>query len=123
MDWKSAFQKGEELVLVSCSKDAIPHANIVISLGFVDGFLLVADAQMHTTMENLMATRRVCVLSRMPKAYYRIKGSVEITSKGRYFDICSNADKNFPAKHAVLISITEVIDLDSGKSLTDNHDP
>ena len=44
MAWKDLFKKGQELVLATSSNDGFPNANIVISLGFIDDRLLVADA-------------------------------------------------------------------------------
>ena len=62
MGWEDSFKKGEELVLATVTADNKPHANIVISLGFVDGKLLVADCQMSTTRKNLEANSRACVI-------------------------------------------------------------
>ena len=46
------FQEGVELVLSTCSPSCEPNADIVISLGFVDGRLLIADSQMNTRPEK-----------------------------------------------------------------------
>jgi len=54
MDWKEAFNIGNEIVLATTSSDGNPHANVVISKGFIDGKLLVNCCQMNTTLENLM---------------------------------------------------------------------
>lgn len=118
MSWKDVFKKGQELVLATCSPDAKPNANIVISLGFVDGKLLVANSQMDTTLKNLQSTKRICVVAKTKDEYYRIKGSVEIFDSGKYFDICNEADKQYPTKHAILISVEEVFDLDKVKKIT-----
>jgi hypothetical protein len=109
--WKDAFKKGKELILATCSSEAKPNANVVISLGFVDDKLLVADSQMNTTLKNLQSTKCVCVIAK----YYRIKGSVEIFNSGKYYDLCDKSDKQFPTKNAILISIEEVFDLDKVK--------
>jgi predicted pyridoxine 5'-phosphate oxidase superfamily flavin-nucleotide-binding protein len=117
MTWKDAFKKGQELVFATCSVDAKPNANIVISLGFVDDKLLVADSQMDTTLKNLKSTRKVCVVAKNKGEYYRIKGSVEIFDCGKYFDICKKADKDFVPKNAVLVKVEEVFDLDKVKKI------
>jgi len=53
MTWKNTFKKGQELVLATNSDNGFPNANIVISLGFIDDKLLIANAQMNTTIKNL----------------------------------------------------------------------
>lgn len=108
MTWRQNFEKGKELVLSTSSKDAIPNANIVISLGFVEDKLLVANCQMNTTIKNLKENRKICVVG----GYCRIKGEVEIFSNGEYLDICQNNSGDYGAKNAILITIKEVFDLD-----------
>ncbi|MFH1474005.1 MAG: hypothetical protein ABIE55_03885 [Candidatus Aenigmatarchaeota archaeon] len=43
MHWKENFKEGKEIILSTCSNSGEPNANIVISLGFADEKLLVAD--------------------------------------------------------------------------------
>jgi len=117
MSWKNVFKKGRELILSTCSVQSEPHANIVISLGFYDDKLLVADAQMTTTIKNLSENRKICVVAMGDGLYYRIKGTVEIFNSGKYFDICKNADKKIPARNAILITVNEVFDLDNIKKI------
>lgn len=112
MSWQNVLKKGQELVPSTCSSEREPHSNIVISLGFYDGKLLVADAQMVTTIKNLSENNKICVVAKDKGLYYRAKGTVEIFSSGKYFDICKNADKKYPARNAILITINEVFDLD-----------
>ena len=113
MGWKNAFEKGTELVLATSSEKGDPHANIVISLGFVDDKLLIANCQMETTIKNLKATKNICIIS----GYYRLKGIVEIFDSGKYFDICNEANKKYPTKSAILITVKEVFDLDKVKEI------
>tara|TARA_Y100000034_G_C6715699_1_gene316387 strand:+ start:138 stop:497 length:360 start_codon:yes stop_codon:yes gene_type:complete len=114
---KDAFKKGHELVLATCSSNAKPNANIVVSLGFVDDKLLVADSQMNTTLKNLQSTRRICVVAKTKDEYYRIKGLVEIHNSGKYYDICNESDRQYPTKNAILISVEEVFDLDKARKI------
>ncbi|HRX63972.1 MAG TPA: pyridoxamine 5'-phosphate oxidase family protein [Candidatus Absconditabacterales bacterium] len=111
MNWKEIFGKGHELVLSTSSLDGKPNANIVISLGFFDNKLLISDAQMKQTIENLKSNKLICITAINNGKYYRIKGSVEIFNSGKYFDLC-NTDKKYPAKNAILVNIEEVFDLD-----------
>ncbi len=112
MNYQGVFKKGQELFLSTCSASCEPHANIVISLGFYDDKLLIADAQMTTTIKNLSENNKICVIAKGDGLYYRIKGTVEIFNSGEYFDICKNADKENPARNAILITVNEVFDLD-----------
>ena len=109
-DWKKAFDKGQELILSTCSLNRNPNANVVISLGFVDGKLLIADCQMERTLKNLKEIKRVCIIAR--SQYLRARGTVEIFNDGKYYEICRDSDKEYPAKNAILVDIKEVFDLD-----------
>jgi hypothetical protein len=111
--WKDSFKEGKELVLATVSKSGQPNANIVISLGFVNGKLLVADCQMVNTIKNLAENQRICVIG----GYYRIRGNVELFDSGKYFDLCVQKSEGYKPKHAIIISLGEVLDLDKGKSI------
>ena len=109
MIWKNNFEKGKELILATSSKDGKPNANVVISLGFTDGKLLVADCQMNRTINNLKENNQICIIA----GYLRIRGTIEIFSSGKYFDLCNdNGDNEHKVKNAVLIAVKEVFDLD-----------
>lgn len=110
MNWQDNFQAGKEIILATCSQNGQPNANVVMSLGFVDDKLLVADCQMKTTIANLKENLKVCVIG----GYLRAKGTVEIFSDGQYFDLCVQNNKDYKVKHAILIDIQEVFDLDKG---------
>jgi hypothetical protein len=112
-NWKNFFNEGKELVLATCSKKAKPHANIVISLGFIDGELLVADCQMKTTARNLRENREVCIVG----GYYRLKGKVKLFSSGKYFDLCVKKSKGYKVNNAILVDVEEVFDLNKGKGI------
>jgi len=113
MDWRDNFKKGKEIILATSSKDNIPNANVVVSLGFIDDKLLVADCQMHTTIKNLKENPNICVIG----GYIRLRGTVEIYSSGKYFDLCVKENKDYKVKNAILISIKEVFDLDKVKKI------
>ncbi len=115
MNWKKAFKKGNLITLATIDAKNKPHANIVASLGFVDGKILIANNQMQTTIKNLQKSKLACLISMNDQLYMRIKGKVEILDSGKYFEICRKADKDYPPKHAILIKPTEVFDLDKVK--------
>lgn len=93
------------------SKKNLPNANIVMSLGFIDDKLLVANCQMVKTIINLKANKNICVIG----GYFRIKGKAKIFSFGKYFDLCVERSKGYVVQHAILITLDEVFDLDKGK--------
>jgi hypothetical protein len=115
MSWKENFKEGKELILATCSKSRNPNANIVISLGFIDNRLLIADCQMRTTIENLKENKKIVVIG----GYYRIIGSVEIFASGKYFNICAEKNKGYKVKNAILVDIEKVFDLNKQKILFD----
>jgi len=53
IDWRKAFEEGEEIILATCSKDGIPRAIVVTSLGFYKDRLLIGICQMKKSFENL----------------------------------------------------------------------
>ncbi|MFH1587904.1 MAG: pyridoxamine 5'-phosphate oxidase family protein [Candidatus Diapherotrites archaeon] len=112
MVWKKSFKEGKELVLVTCSNSGNPNANIVISLGFIEDKLLMADCQMKTTIKNLKENKRIAVIG----GYYRINGIAELSDSGKYFDICAEKSKGYKVKNAVLVNIKKVFDLDKQKT-------
>lgn len=113
MTWKSNFEKGKEVILTTSSKDNVPNTNIVISLGFVDDKLLVADCQMNNTIKNLKENQNICIVG----GYFRIKGKVNIYSSGKYFDLCVKDNSDYKVNNAILTTINEVFDLDKVKSV------
>jgi hypothetical protein len=97
-----------EIILSTTSKSGIPNANIVLSLGMIDDKILVADCQMDGTMHNLQENSNICVIGK----YIRVKGTAQIHSNGKYFDLATENVPDFKVKHAILITINEVFDLD-----------
>ncbi|MDD4333065.1 MAG: pyridoxamine 5'-phosphate oxidase family protein [Patescibacteria group bacterium] len=116
MGWQENFQKEKEIILATVSPDGIPNANIVTSLGFVDGKLLIKDSQMNTTLKNLQSNKNICIIG----GYFRIKGEAEIFSEGKYFDLCFHSDMTYPPKNAILVIIKEVFDLNNVKVVNKN---
>ncbi len=107
MNWKSNFKEGRELFLATSSKDGVPHANIVISCGFADDKLLVADCQMVTTVKNLKENPNICLVG----GHIRLKGFVDIFSSGEYFEACVRKSKGYNVRHAIVVDVEEVFDL------------
>jgi hypothetical protein len=113
MTWKSAFNEGKELILSTASKKCIPNSIVVISLGFIEGKLLIANCQMNVTAKNIKGNKNVCVIS----GYFKIKGDAKIQHNGKYFDLCKEKSKGFKVKNAIIISPKEVYNLDKVKKI------
>jgi predicted pyridoxine 5'-phosphate oxidase superfamily flavin-nucleotide-binding protein len=113
MNWKDNFKEGKEIILATSSKIGIPNANIVVSLGFIDNKLLVADCQMNNTNKNLKENPNICVIG----GYFRVKGKVEIFLSGEYFDMCVQKSNGYDVKSAILINIVEIFNLDKGEKI------
>lgn len=112
MSWQEHFKKGKKLVLAT-SLNNLPNANIVISLGLINNKLLIADCQMHTTINNLKENSNICVIG----GYYKIKGKVDIFNSGKYYELCVKNNKKYPVNHALVITITEIFDLEKVKKI------
>jgi len=114
-NWKNNFKEGKELVLATSSKDGIPNANVVVSCGFIDDKLLVANCQMTTTTDNLKENPKICVVG----GYFKLKGNVEIFSSGKYFDVCVKESKGYKVKSAIVVKIEKVFDLNKVEAIND----
>jgi len=115
MSWKDNFALGKEIVLATTSKDNIPNAIIVVSLGFLDDYtLLIADCQMDTTLKNLKKNHSVSIIA----GYLRMKGKADIFARGKYFDLAVQKTKSGPeVKNAIVVDIDEIYDLDKGVAM------
>lgn len=118
MDWKDAFKEGEEIVLAT-SKDNIPRAIVVTSLGFLDDKLLIGICQMNRSFENLKENNNVSIVAMKDKNYYMIQGKTELFSSGKYFDAAFERSVKCPPQphHVLVVLVTEVFDLDKVKKI------
>lgn len=117
MNWKQNFSSGKELVLATSSKSNKPNANIVISLGFINGKLMIADCSMAMTIKNLKQNPRICVVG----GYFRIIGKVKLFTAGKYFkkcvDIVATQDKTLKVKTAIVVAVKDVFNLEKIKRI------
>jgi len=111
--WKNYFKNDKEIIFCTASKNGLPNGIIVISRGFIDGQILIADCQMKKTITNLRGNDNVCVIG----GYYKIIGKAKIFSKGRYFAAATKKSKNYKVRHAILVKPKKLIDLDEIKIL------
>jgi uncharacterized pyridoxamine 5'-phosphate oxidase family protein len=117
MTWKDALQQRQEIVLATSSKNSDPRAIVVISLGIVDDKLLIGACLMKKTLENIKENNKVSIVAKYNKEYYRVDGNATIHSSGKYLDIAIKGSNPPLPKHAILIDIKEVFDLDKLKKI------
>lgn len=110
MSRQENFKEGSKVILATANNNQ-PNANIVISLWFIGEKLLITNVQMTTTITNLQSNKNICVIG----WYYRLKWTVEIFDSGEIFQIAQEKNKGFTIKHAILITINEIWDLDKLK--------
>jgi len=119
MTWKDSFKEREEIVLATSSKEGIPRAIVVTSLGFSDGKLLIGICQTKKSFENLKENNNVSLVAIKDKEYYMIVGKTEIFSSGNYFEIAVERSKKCPPlpHHVLVVDVKEVFDLDKVKKI------
>lgn len=117
MSWQKIFKRGQELVLATASKKGEPNANVVISLGFTDHKLLIADVMMGRTLKNLRENARICVYAKSGKRYRRLAGTVKLFTTGKLFDIAVKRTPGYKVKTVIVVTAKEVFDLDKCKKI------
>jgi uncharacterized pyridoxamine 5'-phosphate oxidase family protein len=117
--WKESFKEREEVVLATASKEGIPRAIAVTSLGFSDDKLLIGICQMKKSFENLKENKIISLVTMKDKKYFMIMGKTEIFSSGKYFEIAVERSRKCPPlpNHVLVIEIKEVFDLDRVKKI------
>jgi hypothetical protein len=117
MTWQTSVKKGNELVVVTSSNKSDPHAIVVISLGIHDKKLLIGACQMKTTLNNLLKNKKIVVVTKYKKEYYRLKGTVELLTSGKHHEYAIKNSKPYTPSHTIAINIKEVWDLDKIKKI------
>lgn len=113
LKWKNYFKNGKKIIICTATKEGWPNGIIVISLGFVDSQLLMADCQMKKTIINFKENNNVCAIG----GYFKIIGQTKIFSQGKYFARATKKSKGDKVKQAILIKFKKLIDLDKNKIL------
>lgn len=118
MAWKNVLEERKEIILATSSKDSQPNAIVVMSLGLIDGKLLIANCLMKSTLENMRSNPNVCIIGTGEKEYYRLKGLASEFFTGNFFDTAvKKSSPTPPVKSAIVIDIREVFDLDKGEKI------
>jgi len=113
MNWKTAVKERNKLVLTTVSAAGNPRAIVVISLGTIEGRILIGACLMGRSLENIKKNKKISIVTLQDK-YYRINGFATIFSSGNYLDIAVKKSSPPLPKAALLIQIKEIVDLDTG---------
>lgn len=117
MSWQQTVKEREEVTVATSSPDGVPHAIIAVSLGLVDGKLLLGSALMKTTLENLKNNNNIVLITKANGEYYRLKGEATIATSGKYVDLAvSKSNPPLPTA-AILVEIQDVFDLGNQKKI------
>ena len=110
-----------DLVFVAtANRGGIPN---VVPVGFArpldEKTILMADNFMKKTRENLEANPKISFVTKdSTKCPYQFKGSIEIFTEGKYFDIVTewgqNAMTKLSPKAAVLVKVEEIYSIQPG---------
>jgi len=117
MSWRQTIKKGQEIVLATASKSGKPRAIVVISLGLVDGKILIGACQMKKSLKNMKENNRVSIVAKYDGEYYRINGIARIYSSGKYLKLALKRSEPPLPRKAILIKIKEIFDLDKLKKI------
>jgi len=117
MSWKQALRERSVLFFGTSSKKGTPRVIPVVSLGMIDDQLLIGACLMGVSLKNLLENPQVSIVVKEDDAYFRIQGKVRLYKKGSYFDTAV-AKSNPPLpKAALLVTIHEVVDINTGKRM------
>ena len=117
MSWGDALKERENIVLATSSKDSNPRAIIVVSLGLINGKLLIGACLMGKNLENIKENNKVSIATFGKGRYFRVNGRAKIFSKGNYLEIAIKRSSPPLPKAAILVDIKEVVDLDKGEKI------
>ncbi|MFZ2025150.1 MAG: pyridoxamine 5'-phosphate oxidase family protein [Microgenomates group bacterium] len=118
MSWQQTVEERQEVTIVTSSPVGVPHAIIAVSLGLIDGKLLLGAALMKTTLENLKNNNKIVLITKANGEYYRLVGSVEISTSGKYLDTALSKSNPPMPTAAILVEITEIFDLDKQQTIS-----
>ena len=117
MSWQQTVEERQEVTIATSSAEGVPHAIIAVSLGLVDGKLLLGSALMKTTLKNLQNNNKIVLITKANGEYYRLGGTVEIVTSGKYVDMAV-AKSNPPLPTAaILVEIQDIFDIGNQKQI------
>lgn len=74
MSYKEALAHREPLVVSTVTADGKPHSNYMLSLGVVDGKILIGLCFLTTTYENLINNTNVCLTTCGKNGFLELRG-------------------------------------------------
>jgi hypothetical protein len=117
MSYQEALREREKIILATSSKNGEPRAIVVVSLGLIDGKILLGACLMGKSLENMKENSKVSIATFAGSGYYRINGLANIFSEGKYLEVAIKKSNPPLPKSAILIDIKEVVDLDKGEKI------
>ncbi len=98
-------------VFTTVDSAGAPNAIYVGALGlYDDSTIVIADNYMHKTKANILAgSQGALVFISEEKAAYQLKGSLEYTTSGPYFDFMKSINpEGYPGHAAVALKVKAV---------------
>ena len=112
MSIQEAFSHREPLIVSTVTPEGKAHSNAMLSLGIIDGKILIGLCFLNTTFKNLSKNTSISLATCGKKGYFRVKGTVEMFESGKYFDLANSLSNPPMPRRAILVNIKEAFDLD-----------
>ncbi len=100
-------------VAISTSSFTEPDVAVVADVKIVDEKLLIGDNYLTKTRENINKNGKVSMVVWNPEWEkecfgYKITGKAEYQTVGKYYDMVQEIHAGFPAKGAILVTISSI---------------
>jgi hypothetical protein len=122
---KEIFQKRQDVVLATASKEGIPNVVVVGAKKIIDDeTILISDQYFDKTLANMKENPRVAVTVWDKTEGYQIKGTVTIETSGSLFeetarwieDLGKKFNIPLKSKGAVILKITDIYTISPGSN-------
>jgi predicted pyridoxine 5'-phosphate oxidase superfamily flavin-nucleotide-binding protein len=122
---KEMFQKQQDVVLATASKEGIPNVVIVRAKKIIDAeTILISDQYFDKTLANMKENPRAAVTVWEKTEGYQIKGTVTIETSGPRFeetarwieDLGKKFNVSLKSKGAVILKITDIYTISPGSN-------
>ena len=122
---KEMFQKQQDVVLATASKEGIPNVVIVRAKKIIDAeTILISDQYFDKTLANMKENPRAAVTVWEKTEGYQIKGTVTVETSGPRFEETArwieDMGKKFniplKSKGAVILKITDIYTISPGSN-------
>jgi predicted pyridoxine 5'-phosphate oxidase superfamily flavin-nucleotide-binding protein len=122
---KEMFQKQQDVVLATASKEGIPNVVVVGAKKIIDAeTILISDQYFDKTLANMKENPRAAVTVWEKTEGYQIKGTVTIETSGPRFeetarwieDLGKKFNVSLKSKGAVILKITDIYTISPGSN-------